>query len=244
MPRPVRVTVWNEFRHERDADHPAGKVYPEGMHAVIADFLNLASDVHARTATLDEPQHGLSEEALADTDVLTWWGHAAHDEVGEETVQRVARHVISGMGIVCLHSAHFAKVFRRLMGTSCSLKWREAGEREVLWSTKPGHPIAKGVGDPIVLEHAEMYGEFFDVPEPEATIFISSFAGGEVFRSGCLWTRGAGKVFYFRPGHETYPIYRDPNVQQVLLNAVRFLAPHARVEIDVTHRGEMGWFRK
>jgi len=241
MSKTVSVTVWNEYRHERK--NPAiAEIYPEGMHAAIAAGLNAAEGIRARTATLDEPDHGLGEEVLAGTDVLIWWGHMAHNEVRDEIVERVQAHVISGMGIICLHSAHFSKIFRRLMGTTCSLKWREAGEREVIWCTRPGHPIVEDLPDPIVLEHTEMYGEFFDVPEPDETIFISSFAGGEVFRSGCVWRRGAGKVFYFRPGHETYPIFHDANVRKVLANAVRWMAPPARQNITVSHRDQMGWF--
>jgi trehalose utilization protein len=243
MAASVRVTVWNEFRHEQKEGHRSGEVYPQGMHAVIAEAL-AAAGMEARTATLDEPEHGLTEEVLADTDVLIWWGHCAHKEVSDEIVDRVQKHVLNGMGLMCLHSAHFSKIFRRMMGTTCSLKWREADERELLWITKPGHPIVEGLTEPIVLDKTEMYGEFFDVPEPEATIFISSFAGGEVFRSGCVWTRGAGKVFYFRPGHETYPIFFDDNIRKVLVNACRFLAPAARSDIGVSHRGEMNWWEK
>ncbi|MHC4716888.1 MAG: ThuA domain-containing protein [Planctomycetota bacterium] len=243
MAEPIKVTVWNEHRHEKK-NKDIAKIYPEGMHGAIAAGLNAVDGVKARTATLDEPEHGLTEEVLADTDVLTWWGHMAHKDVDDAIVDRVQGHVISGMGIVLLHSAHFSKIFRRLMGTTCSLKWREAGEREILWNTKPGHPITEGLPDPIIIEHTEMYGEFFDVPEPEATIFISNFAGGEVFRSGCVWTRGAGKVFYFRPGHETFPIFHDPTIHKVLANAVRWMAPAARSEVTVSHRGEIGWFEK
>jgi trehalose utilization protein len=243
MSKPIAVTVWNEGRHEKK-NAAIAALYPKGMHGAIADALNAAGGIAARTATLDEPQHGLTDAVLQSTDVLLWWGHMAHQEVSDAVVDKVQEHVLSGMGIVCLHSAHFSKIFRRLMGTTCSLKWREAGERELLWCTKPGHPIVRGLPDPIILEHTEMYGEYFDVPEPEATIFISSFAGGEVFRSGCVWTRGAGKVFYFRPGHETYPIYHDASVQRVLVNAVRWLAPAERTRIAVTHRKEIGWFEK
>ncbi len=243
MAKPVRVTVWNEFRHEKKNKEIAA-IYPDGMHAAIASHLNAAGGMKARTATLDEPDHGLTEDVLAGTDVLIWWGHMAHGEVREEIVDRVQSHVIAGMGIILLHSAHFSKIFRRLMGTTCSLKWREVAEKEILWCTKPGHPITEGLPDPIILEHTEMYGEFFDVPEPEETIFISHFAGGEVFRSGCTWRRGAGKVFYFRPGHETYPIFKDPNVLKVIENACRWEAPAGRQDITVSHRGEIGWFEK
>jgi trehalose utilization protein len=243
MPRKISVTVWNEFRHEK-THKQVKEIYPDGMHAVIAAHLNAAGGISARLAALDEPEHGLTEKVLADTDVLTWWGHMAHGEVADEIVDRVQQHVIAGMGIICLHSAHFSKIFRRLMGTTCSLKWREVAEREIIWCSQPGHPIAAGLPDPIILEHTEMYGEFFDVPEPEATVFISNFAGGEVFRSGCAWTRGAGKVFYFRPGHETYPIFKDPNVLKVIENAVRWAAPAARTTITVSHRGQIGWFEQ
>ena len=243
MADPIRVTVWNEYRHEKKNPSIA-KIYPNGMHGAIDEFLNAAGGIEARTATLDEPSHGLTEEILADTDVLTWWGHAAHNDVADEIVTRVQQHVLAGMGLICLHSAHFSKIFRRMMGTTCSLKWREVGERELLWCAKPGHPIVAGVADPIILEHTEMYGEYFDIPEPEATIYISSFAGGEVFRSGCVWTRGAGKVFYFRPGHETFPLFHDANIQKVITNAVRWMAPAARSAIDVSHRGEIGWYEK
>ncbi|MFC6753254.1 ThuA domain-containing protein [Halorubrum tibetense] len=220
----ARVTVWNEYRHERESDTVAS-VYPDGIHAVIAAALREAGH-EVRTATLDEgPDHGLTESVLADTDVLTWWGHAAHDEVRDEVAARVHDHVLDGMGFLPLHSAHYSKPFTRLMGTSCSLKWREAAETERLWVVEPGHPIADGIGEYIELDETEMYGERFDIPQPDALVFTSWFAGGEVFRSGCCYRRGNGRVFYFRPGHETYPIYRDENVRQVLRNAVEWAAP-------------------
>jgi trehalose utilization protein len=220
----IRVTVWNEFRHEKRPGR-VQEVYPDGMHKVIAGFLNAEPDVEARTATLDQPDHGLTDEVLAQTDVLIWWGHMAHHEVRDEIVEKVHERVLNGMGIICLHSAHFSKIFRKLMGTTCSLKWREAGERERLWVVAPGHPIARGVGEYIELAHTEMYGELFDVPTPDDLVFISWFEGGEVFRSGCCYCRGAGKVFYFRPGHETFPIFKNPEVQRVIVNAVRWAAP-------------------
>jgi len=219
------VTVWNEYRHERDSDVVA-ELYPDGIHAVIAEALADAG-FETRTATLDEPDHGLTEAVLADTDVLTWWGHAAHDEVREEIVDRVYERVLDGMGLLVLHSGHYSKIFKRLMGTSCSLKWREAAEKERLWVVEPSHPIADGVGEYIELDEAEMYGERFDIPAPDTLVFNSWFEGGEVFRSGCCYRRGNGRVFYFRPGHETYPVYHNEAVQQVLVNAVGWAAPGA-----------------
>ena len=195
------------------------------MHNAIGDYLKGQPGFEVRTATLDEPEHGLTEEVLDNTDVLIWWGHAAHGEVQDEIVDRVHARVLDGMGLICLHSAHYSKIFRKLMGTTCSLKWRESGEKERIWVIEHGHPIVEGLGEYFELEHAEMYGEPFDIPEPDTLIFISWFPGGEVFRSGCCYHRGRGKVFYFRPGHETYPLYYDQNVLRVLANASRWAAP-------------------
>ncbi len=226
----IRVTVWNEYRDELRIPL-SGEVYPDGMHAVIADGLAGNADMTVRTATLDEPEHGLTEEVLANTDVLTWWAHSANGEVSDEVADRVRdRVVLGGMGLIVMHSAHYSKPFVRLMGTSCNLKWREAGEKERLWVIEPGHPIAQGLGEYVELPETEMYGERFDVPQPDATVFTSWFEGGEVFRSGCCWQRGRGKVFYFRPGHETYPIFYNPEIRQILTNAVRWAAPVAGAE--------------
>jgi trehalose utilization protein len=222
---PIRVTVWHEFRHEK-RNPKVAEVYPNGIHEAIASHLRKSPDLQVRTATLDQPDHGLSEEVIQNTDVMTWWGHMSHGDVVDHIVERLHRRVLEGMGLVVLHSGHFSKIFRRLMGTSCDLKWREdPNEREVLWVTRPGHPIVRGVDDHFILPHEEMYGEFFDIPEPQSTFLISSFSGGEVFRSGCTWTRGSGKIVYFRPGHETFPTYYDPNVLKIIENAVHWAAP-------------------
>jgi trehalose utilization protein len=221
----LRVTVWHEYRHEHK--NPAvAALYPKGMHEAIAGFLRQSSDLDVSTATLDEPEAGLTEEKLAHTDVLIWWGHMAHADVTDLVVERVYDRVVrKGMGLVVLHSGHFSKIFKKLMGTTCDLKWREANDREILWVTQPSHPIVKDISDHIVLEKEEMYGEYFDVPQPESIFMISSFSGGEVFRSGCTWTRGNGKIVYFRPGHETYPSYHNPQVLKVIENSARWAAP-------------------
>ena len=218
----VAVTIWNEFRHEREDDAVAA-VYPDGIHETLAD--TLAADHEVRTATLDEPDHGLTDDVLASTDVLLWWGHEAHDEVRDEVVDRVHERVLEGMGFVPLHSSHYSKPFKRLMGTTCSLQYSEDGGTERLWVVDPGHPIADGLEEAIELPETEMYGEPFDVPEPDRLVFISWFEGGEVFRSGCCYRRGKGRIFYFRPGHETYPIYENEAVQRVLRNAVAWATP-------------------
>jgi trehalose utilization protein len=225
----IRVTVWGENVHEQKNRVVAG-IYPQGMHNTIAAALNAAAGITATTATLQDPEHGMTAERLAATDVLVWWGHAAHGQVADAVAERVAEQVWAGMGAIFLHSAHFAKPFKRLMGTPCNLSWREAGERERIWLTSRSHPIAAGLPDHFELEQEEMYGEPFGVPEPQETVFVSWFQGGEVFRSGLCWRRGAGSVFYFRPGHETYPTYHDANVQRVIANAVRWAHnPAARI---------------
>lgn len=220
----IRVTVWNEFRHERNSPEIA-QIYPAGIHATIAAALRTEEHIEVRTATLDEPEHGLTRDVLQQTDVLIWWGHMAHQEVADEVVERIHQRILAGMGLIVLHSGHFSKIFRRLMGTSCDLKWRESGDRERLWVVAPGHPIVAGLGEYIELEQEEMYGEHFDIPQPETLVLVSWFSGGEVFRSGCCYTRGQGRIFYFRPGHEAFPTYRHPQVQRVIANAVRWAAP-------------------
>jgi trehalose utilization protein len=222
----TRVTVWNENRHEQK-NPVVREIYPKGIHGAIAEFLQ-SDNYEVRTATLDEPEHGLTEEVLQNTDVLVWWGHLAHHEVQDEIVKKVQQRVLDGMGLIVLHSGHFSKIFKVLMGTSCDLKWREADEKERLWVVDPTHPIAEGIGEYIELEKEEMYGEHFDIPAPDELIFTSWFEGGEIFRSGCTFKRGNGKIFYFRPGHETYPTYHNEQVQQVIKNAVKYVKPADR----------------
>jgi trehalose utilization protein len=221
----IRVTVWNEFRHEKK-NEAVKKIYPNGMHVVIAEGLK-KSGFEVRTATLDEPEHGITDEVLESTDVMIWWGHVAHGEVKDEIVKKVQKRVLEGMGLIVLHSGHFSKIFKTLMGTNCSLKWREVAEKERLWNIAPSHPITEGIGDYLELPNTEMYGERFDIPTPDEVIFISWFEGGEVFRSGVTFNRGHGKVFYFRPGHETYPIYHNPQIIKILCNAAKWAAPRA-----------------
>ncbi len=220
----IRVTVWGENVHERTSEL-VRSIYPKGMHQCIADALNTDSAIEARTATLEQPEHGLTDDVLERTDVMTWWGHAAHGKVEDKIVDKVQKRVLEGMGLIVLHSGHYAKIFKRLMGTTCSLTWREAGERERLWVCNPGHPIARGIDRFIELDEEEMYGEPFGIPAPEEQVFISWFEGGEVFRSGCCYKRGNGKLFYFRPGHEAYPTYHNAQIQHVLRNAVHWAQP-------------------
>lgn len=221
----LKITIWNEFRHEK-TDPEVQAIYPDGLHTPIATYLQQQGHTTA-IATLDDPDHGLTDDLLSQTDVLAWWGHAAHREVRDEIVEKVYRRVLDGMGLIVLHSGHHAKIFRKLMGTDCNLRWRDIGERERVWVVDPTHPIAAGLGNYFEVPQSEMYGEFFDVPAPDELVFISWFAGGEVFRSGCCYRRGKGKIFYFSPGHETHPIYHQPEILRVIENAARWAAPVA-----------------
>ena len=218
----IRVTVWNEYRHEKHNSKVAA-IYPEGIHGCIAKFLGANEDITVRTATLDEPEHGLTQEVLDNTDVLIWWGHMAHAEVSDEIVERVHNRILAGMGLVCLHSGHASKIFRKLMGTNThKLRWREDGDMVRFWTVDMAHPIAQGMGEYFELPVEETYGEYWDIPQPDDLVFISWIPGGEVFRSGCCWHRGQGRIFYFQPGHETCPSYHDANVQKVITQGVRW----------------------
>lgn len=221
----LKVTVWNEYRHEKSNPQVA-VIYPEGIHNAIAGYLKTDDALEVTTATLDEPEHGLTEEVLDNTDVLIWWGHMAHHEVRDDIADKVRDRVLQGMGLIVLHSGHGSKVFERLLGTKTgALKWRDDGEKERMWVIEHGHPITDGLGEYIEIPKEEMYGERFEIPAPDELIFISWFEGGEVFRSGCCYRRGKGKLFYFRPGHETFPIYHQPEILQVIKNAVHWAAP-------------------
>ena len=224
----IRVTVWNEFIHERSEERIRA-VYPDGIHGAIAKMLGTDERFEVRTATLDEPEHGLSEEVLNSTDVLLWWGHVAHAQVSDEVAERVQRRVLDGMGLIVLHSGHLSKPFVRLMGTVCRSKWRENDETERIWVIEPSHPIASGLPEYIELPKEETYGERFEIPTPDELVFISWFSGGEVFRSGCCYKRGLGKVFYFRPGHEEYPTFYREDITLILKNAIVWAHP-----LDIT----------
>ena len=234
MTNAPRVTVWNECQHEK-TDPEVARIYPNGIHEVIAQHLR-SSGLTVQTATLEQPEHGLTDAVLAQTDVLIWWGHVAHDRVQDEIVDKVHKRVLSGMGLIVLHSSHFSKIFKRLMRTSCNLKWRNLGETERLWVVDPSHPIAVGLGEYFEIAAEEMYGEFFDIPTPDNLVFISWFQGGEVFRSGCCFHRGRGKIFYFRPGDQAYPTYHQPEVLRVIANAVHWAAPVAGSNVQFGER--------
>jgi trehalose utilization protein len=229
MPKKINVTVWNE-EDENPQYQPA---YPEGIHNAIAAFLKEDEQIGTlRTATLSQPEHGLSNEVLNDTDVLIWWGHVHHHLVEDEVIARVQHRVYSGMGIIILHSGHASKIFSRLLGTETwRIRWRENNERERVWVIEHNHPIAEGIGEYIEIPHSETYGEHFGIAPPDELVFISWYEGGEVLRSGCTWKRGFGKMFYFSPGHESYRIYDMPQIQQVIKNAIGWAAPLGYPEV-------------
>ena len=238
----MTVTVWGENLHEKQHE-AVQNVYPNGMHNAIAEGLRelLGATDTVRTATLDQPEHGLTDEILNSTDVLTWWGHMGHDKVEDAIVEKVHKRVLEGMGLIVLHSGHYSKIFRKLMGTTCGLIWRD-DDFERVWTVRPGHPITEGLPPVFTVPLTEMYGEFFDIPQPDELVFISSYGGGEVFRSGCCWNRGRGKVFYFSPGHETYPIYFQPEIRRVIANAAKWAAPTTGLGIRGCPHAVKGWF--
>jgi trehalose utilization protein len=242
--RSVRVTVWNENIHETRGDELVARIYPDGIHGAIAGGLTdlLGADADIRVALMSQRENGLPQDVVDETDVLLWWGHIGHDQVSDDVVDRVQAAVHAGMGILVLHSGHFSKIFKRLMGSSCSLKWRNDGERELVWTIAPTHPIAEGVPSPILIPEQEMYGEYFDIPTPDETVFLSTFAGGEVFRSGVTYTRGLGKVFYFSPGDQDFPVYHHADIHRVLANAVRWAAPVAPRRQLTADKHPLGWF--
>ena len=233
----INVTVWADF-DKFHCSQGVLDIYPEGIAQYIADFLSKNDDISVRAATLNDPEFGLSDEVLNNTDVLIWWAHTHHEEVPDELVEKIHNRVMYGMGFIALHSAHFSKPFKKLMGTSCCLQWRE-NDRERLWCVLPSHPIAQGVMkgdyDYIDIPEEEMYGERFDIPKPDDIVFLGWFKGGEVFRSGCCWYKGRGKVFYFQPGHQKNPTYHIPEIQRIITNAVRWAVSNVPVTELTAH---------
>ena len=167
----IRVTIWNENIHDREDDR-VKELYPEGLHGAIRDLLKCDEEITVTTTTLDAAEHGMPDELLNKTDVLIWWGHCAHAEVKDELVDRIQKRVLAGMGLIVLHSGHISKIFRRMMGTACRLRWREVGEKERLWVVSPSHPIAQGIPETFVIPNHEMYGEPFDIPQDGRIVYL------------------------------------------------------------------------
>lgn len=242
----VRVLVWDE-----NPSHAPKEVYPNNIRGAVAQgLIELGKgEIEATPIHLDEPNQGVTPERLKNADVLIWWGHARHGEVNDEVAQMVKKAVHEdGLGFIPLHSAHYSKPFKAVLGANGHLKggWRENAktpDTEEIRVCAPKHPIAEGVSD-FVLPAEEMYGAPFDVPAYQVVVFQSYFPlGGEYFPSfattvgkgidpnftsgngnGHNQGEGAGRVFYFRPGHETFPTYFDPNVKKVIYNATLWAA--------------------
>ena len=229
----IRVLIFNEYYHER-VEESAKKVYPDGIHKAIANFL-AADDIQIKCTTLENDECKITKEMLDETDVLIWWGHVRHHLVPDEVAALVRDAVLSGMGAIFLHSAHHSKPFKTLLGTGANLCWRESGDSEIVWVVEPSHPITRGIDRYFKLDAEETYGEPFVIPTPDKLLLLGNFSGGEAFRAGCLFERGNGKIFYFQPGHETFPTYYNKNVQTVIKNAVRYLAPTYREVTTCPH---------
>ncbi|MFA5449878.1 MAG: ThuA domain-containing protein [Clostridia bacterium] len=232
----MNITIWNEY-HPSAKSGKIARVYPKGIHHTLKSIFAKEENISVHIATQDEPENGLSDKVLENTDVLIWWGSAWQDNVLDSVAEKVYKRVLSGMGAIFLHSAHASKPFIKLMGTTCSLKWREEEEKERLWTINPSHPIAYGIPETFSLDSEKMYGEFFDIPIPDDLIFLGWFPGGEVFRSGCTFRRGYGKIFYFQPGCEVYPTYYDDTIRKIIYNAAMWVAPNAPPKVsDIIHQ--------
>jgi trehalose utilization protein len=233
----IRVTIFCE--HNQDRYEPVKSVYPDGMHAAIAGAYDEESGFRVTIATQDMPEHGLSKEVLNETDVLIWWSHIDNNLLSDAVANEVCKRVVrDGMGFVALHSACYSKPWQRLLGIEYEAgEWGRfrtmpKGEKERLWVVTPGHAICEGIGDCIEIPQDEMYGEPMLMPDPDKLLFIAWWEGGDVCRSGTLFERGRGKIFGFTPGHETFPIYYQPEIRQVLRNAARFLARPSGLRIS------------
>lgn len=225
MKKKLKVTIWNEFRHEK-TDMKVKELYPDGIHATIGGFLSECENISVRLAALDDEFQGLPDDVLNDTDVLIWWGHAYHNEVSDDLVKKVRARIYTGkLGLLVLHSGHHSKVFKETVGTNGNLQWGR-NQKEIVWNMMPSHPIAAGIPDHFIIESEEMYGEPFFVSSPDALVFGSWFEDGNIFRSGMCFTRGAGKIFYFQPGHETCKSFYNPHVKRIIQNAVLWAAPN------------------
>lgn len=244
----IRVTLWYEYAQElgevrrefvpgMDDETYAGfaefmksraekirQVYPKGLMGTLAEALSKDPELEITMTNIFEPEYGLPDELLERTDVLVWWSHVLQETIPDSLAMKIVQRVQKGMGFVPLHSAHKSKPFMYLLGTSGCLKWRE-GDFCRVWTAMPSHPIAQGIPEYIELKEEEMYGEPFDIPRPDDNIFISWYRGGELFRSGCTWTRGYGRIFYFQPGHETSPNYHNEYIQKIIDQGIHWTAP-------------------
>lgn len=223
---PIRVTFWHEFRHEKTKP-AAMALYPDGLHAYLKSVLE-CDDIEITLAALDDPNQGITDELLENTDVLMWWGHAYHNEVDDELVEKIRQRVYAGMGFLPLHSAHHSKPFQRIIGCTGNLRWGR-NQKAIIWNLAPWHPIAQGVPMSFQLTE-ELYSEPFYIPKPDEIIFGTWFEDGNLFRGGLTFRRGLGKIFYFHTGHETVDSLKNENVHRIIKNAIYWCAPDAKAD--------------
>ena len=219
--KPIRVRVWCEGTAPKS-------VYPNDIDGAIADSLRKQPGLDVSSARLDSADAGLSDASLDATDVLVWWGRLRHADLPDSRARAIAARVRAGkLGFVALHASCLSKPFVELMGGRCELGgWREDGRPERVEITTPGHPIARGIS-PFLIPRTSMFAEPFRVPMPETVVMTSTFDRGETFRSGLTWAVDKGRVAYFRPGHDGFPIFFHPSVRQVIANAVTWTAGRA-----------------
>jgi trehalose utilization protein len=216
------VVVWSEGTAPKS-------VYPNDINGAVAEGLKDLSGWEVVKAGLSDPDQGLPDKLLQRADVLIWWGHQKHGDVKDELVDKIVKRVKEdGMGFIALHSSHFAKPNKKLMGTACSWKAYVLDSTTLKITVKsPDHPIAKGIKD-FTIDHSERYSDPYAVPTPKAVVFEGTASlkkgGTDTSQIGLTWEIGKGKVFYFQAGHETNPVFMDPNVRQIMSNAVQWAA--------------------
>lgn len=220
----MNVLIWAEDKPLEEHKEGMKKIYPNGIEKRLADILMVNEDMKIKTATMQDEDQGFSPEVLEQTDVLILWSHKHWRELEDIHVDEVCNRVKEGMGLVVLHSGHASKIFSELLGTRTQqLHWRENDERQRYYIVSPLHPIVAGIEEEYFdIPMDETYWEYFNIPQPEEQILLTSSEEGEVFRSGCIWKRGKGTIFYFQAGHETYPVYYQKEVMVIITNAVRY----------------------
>jgi len=229
-PPKLRVLLWSERTEPVE-------IYPTGINGALADYLNKQDGIEAKTAQLSDPEAGLGEAALANADVLIWFGHKKHKDVPDEIVERVVRHIRErGLGFIALHSAHYSKPLKVALQASGSWSdYQNRGWAEQVWVVSPNHPLAKGLKD-FTLPKEEIYTEPFDVPAPEAVILEATWPSGHRTRECMVWTLGKGRFVYLRPGHEEYPTFFIPEMQRLISNAVLWAGKRTNAPANLPRR--------
>lgn len=225
----MNITIFNEY-HPNEHTGKAEKNYPGGIHIALKSIFE-SQEYDVVTATQEQACNGLTDEILDNTDVLLWWSKNWDNELLNSVADKVVSRIREGMGAVFLHSAKNSKPFLRLTGTTSAtapVSWKEPGESERLFVVSPAHPIAEGIPSGYVIPNEEPYCEYFDIPKPDDIVFLGGFGNGMCIRAGVTFTRGAGKIFFFQPGHDSFPVYNDKVIRRIILNAVNWAKPVAK----------------